>query len=122
MNYTGFGIVHSDLTKYVVSGVGCNASGYYWDQSNQTSTTWAATPGTQTMSGALGPTYVTVNDNGTNLTMWVSSNPFNLQALQIAQNGRTSYITGGPNKVGIGITNQNTTTISSAYVFHWTGV
>lgn len=67
------------------------------------------------------PIYLTLTDDGTNFTYWVSSDPLDLKRVQVIQVSRTAFLT--PSQIGIFVdTNTSSSVPVSALFFHWSGV
>jgi hypothetical protein len=120
-NYFTSGIIVSDGTKYVVCGPIFSGTWQCWVGNYSSVTTNVGIAGIVGVTGWGNTMYLTVNDTGTNLTYWVSTNPYDLQRIQIYSASRTAYL-GTPTKVGVFLDVNNTSYGAAAQFFHWTGI
>lgn len=123
-NYSNVGIALSDGTKlftcHLVYNTGFGAACANW---NSTTSFGAVLGGPYPLLQAgPGLVYITVADDGANLTGWISTNPYDLKRIQIGQESRTSWMSGGPTKIGVFLDVNNATWGMSALILHWAGI
>lgn len=127
MNYFRFGIGVSDGTKLLTFAAlsSLNFNGGWgieyvqWPGLSGSAVNYQAWP-VNGYNATYAPVFMTLNDNGSNLTCWVSNDPFDLQRTQVYQVGRTAYLT--PSSIGVVAESYNSTWGASMRVFHWTGI
>jgi hypothetical protein len=98
--------LYSDLLEYAT-----------WSNSTTFGGTQTATVGVTSVGQLI---FITVTDDGTLITAWASTSPYDLKRLQFAQIARTSFLT--PSLIGIFQDANNATFGESALFLHWTGI
>jgi hypothetical protein len=126
-NFSRTGIIISDGTKAVTFATFFNTSAYTnWggEYATWTNVTTYAGAGGFSFNVPFGNsgqlTFLSVSDDGTNLTGWMSNNPYDLQRIQMFQVSRTAFLT--PSLIGIFEDAANATFGLSALFVHWTGI
>jgi hypothetical protein len=121
-SYELAGIVTSDGTKFAsygtIVGQGIPLSAVYQGWTN-TSTCCTGQVIPFPLLNA-GPIYLTITDDGTNITFWISSDPLDLKRLQVNQQSRTTFLT--PTQIGVFVDCNSTSYPLSALFFHWAGI
>lgn len=127
-NYGSVGIVFTDGTKLLTmavsffsqSGGSISASGQSWTNVTTNSATLSPLAAPYPMvQGTI--FYLTVNDDGTNIDAWLSTNPSDLKRVNFVHVARGAFISGGPTKVGLFVDSANSATGVSMLVVHWAG-
>ena len=111
-NYWNCGLLISDGTKLMVVGGSGNVSniGTIGVQEWTSTTAFSASVGAAYWNPG-GIVYVSVEDDGTNLTFWTS--PDGIHFTQLYQAARGAFLSTGPTRVGIGVDMENNTSGSS---------